>query len=100
MKRFIVSGEKLEFDGEHMMWKESVELQKATGLTPSEFGQGCRNGDALAIGAMVWLAKRRAGTLVPFDEFDFDFADFEVLPDDEPASPPNASDDPEGVPNP
>lgn len=57
-------------------------LKRETGHTVESLSQAMQNGDAdskvEATAAMVWLALRRAGVEVAYDDLDFDLAEMEL----------------------
>lgn len=70
MARIHVGGESVEFDMNHLPLHEAIALQKATGWRMQQLGVAMKEGDALAIAALAWLALNRMGK-------DISFADIE-----------------------
>jgi len=57
-------------------------LKSQTGFTVESLGTALQSRDLDAVAALVWLALRRSGVNVPFDELDFDFGDLDLEVDD------------------
>lgn len=72
MLRFALDGVKYEYDEHKLLNIEAIALQKVTGLRVTEFAEALEQGDAGALTAVVWIAKRRAGEDVKFSELEFD----------------------------
>lgn len=85
--KFIIEGETYDYDPDRLLNTEAIALQKATGMTVKQFGAALAETDPVALTGLVWLAMRRAGKEVPFDELEFDLGSIAVE-DDTPAPEP------------
>ncbi|MGH8575347.1 MAG: hypothetical protein ACREXJ_00175 [Gammaproteobacteria bacterium] len=72
MLRFTHDGQEYEFDPDKLPLAEAIMVKKHTGMGMAPYMQGLRDVDPEAIQAMVFLAKRRAGEKVKFEDIDFD----------------------------
>lgn len=70
-----------EFDG--MTLREMREVKKKTGLKVVEFAKAGDDGDPEAIAALIYILHKRNKIVLPFDDVDLDFNDFEIVPTDE-----------------
>lgn len=73
--RFTLSeddgGETYEYDPAKLMLQEATFVERITGSTMQEWQNGIQNGSALAIGALIFMLKKRAGEKVgDFTKFD------------------------------
>lgn len=90
--RFTVEGTKYELDIMRLMNTEAILIKKMTGLTIQGMYEGMDKGDPEALTALVWLAKKRAGEPVKFQELEFDtFEVAQSLEADEPEEDPDLS---------
>lgn len=65
---------------------EAKFVKKHTGMTVPEFSQGFEALDPDALQAGIYLAKKRAGEIVRYEDLeDIDIADIDILPDDDEA---------------
>lgn len=94
-----IGDEVYPFEGNTMLVSETRLVKKHTGMGLRQLQDGMQNGDPDALVAMLFLAKRRAGVAVRWQDFDeFDLASIDVEDDtadidDEGEEP----DPPEGV---
>lgn len=93
MIAFTLKGERYEFDEEHLPITDAMRIKEATGLTVRGFLTGLREYDPHAVVALVWLAKRRSGERVTFD--DVVATNFDMLQDLEMEKP--VEDEDEGL---
>lgn len=77
-----VDGQVYEYDESRLMNTEAIALQRATGMKPGEFGEALNAGDAIAITGIVWLAWRREGRKVRFEDVEFNLAAFGIEGDE------------------
>jgi hypothetical protein len=70
MLRFMLDGEKYEYDDTSLTVKEARVIKKNTGFGLVTWAQALQQGDPDALVAMVWLAKTRAGEAVRWQDFD------------------------------
>ena len=68
MPRIHIGDESTEMDLEHLPLHEGIMLQKATGWRMKELAQACKDGDLMAIAGLAWLALKRMGKDVTFDD--------------------------------
>lgn len=87
MLRFTVDGVKWEFDDDRLLNTEAIALRKVSGLTYGQLYDGIAEGDAAALTALVWLARRRAGETVKFSAVEFDLAELGLVALDENGEP-------------
>lgn len=79
-----------DFDPKRLMMAELEAIEKVTGLTFIEFGEGLNKGSAKAMRALVWILRKRHGEpTLRYSEVDFALGDLttdddEEQPDDEP----------------
>lgn len=94
--QIVVDGSTYDFDTATLRVGEMRALKKASGLKIKDFTEGLAESDPDALTALVWLAKRRCGEHIKFDDLDFDLSDFEIVEADDtdaaagdaPADPP------------
>lgn len=82
--QIVVDGQTYEFDTATLKVGEMRALKKASGMKIRDFTEGLSDSDPDALTGLVWLAKRRAGEHIKFDDLDFELSDFEVVSEDEP----------------
>ncbi|MCI3277528.1 hypothetical protein [Streptomyces cylindrosporus] len=76
MIKLTVEGQVYEFDDQKMLVAEAREIKTLTGLTVPKLFAGIDDGDADAIAALVFLAKKRTGETLRFSDLDtLDLAD-------------------------
>jgi hypothetical protein len=72
---FQFNGVKYEMSS--LMLAEARAIQKATNLTPLQWEKAINEGDAEAITALIWIARKRNGEKgLRFDDVDGDLATF------------------------
>lgn len=77
--QFKIEGRTYEFDESRLTVAEARVIKKHAGLGLAEFGDGIRRGDPDAIVSMLFIAKRRAGEAVRWQDFDeFNLADIDM----------------------
>lgn len=81
--------EVITYDVERPRLSDVRELHRQCGLLWLEFAQKLDKNDLEAAGMFLWLAVRRAGVKVDWEEFDIDMTGFEVEAEEE--SPKNSS---------
>jgi len=87
-----MNGRTYEFDENTLLVREARELKHYTGMGLKQFSEGLAGGDADSIVGMLYLAKRRAGEAVKWEDFDeFNIAELEMV-EDEPEKPPTVVD--------
>lgn len=64
--------EVIAFDETRLMLSEARAVQKASGYHPDDWFDGLKKGAPDAVAAVVWLALRRAGVEITYDDVDFD----------------------------
>ena len=69
---FTVNGQHLVFDQNKLDLTEAIAVKAETGQTIRDFNLGMQSLDPHSLMAMVWLAKRRAGDKVRFQDISFD----------------------------
>jgi hypothetical protein len=79
-----LEGVEYEFDAERMMLSELMAVKTKAGMNAKEWHEALQEFDPLAVQALVYLLKRRAGEDVKLSDIDFNLADFEIVPDEEP----------------
>ena len=73
MLTFTLNGVEYTVDINKLSLREAFELKDRTGLSITEYTSGVLTmSDPYALGFLVYLAKRRAGEAVDWDELDFD----------------------------
>ncbi|WP_037605847.1 hypothetical protein [Streptacidiphilus rugosus] len=82
MITLIINGVERRYDNSRLMFSESMEIQKATGLGTAAYEKSLGEGDALAWAALYWVVEvrvlaaeqnlsfREAAGLMPFADFD------------------------------
>lgn len=90
-----LDGPVYEFDGAEMTVEELRVLSKKGGIGLTAFGIGLRMGNPEAIVARLYLAKRRAGEAVRWEDFDdFQLSRIVPVPDaEQPAEQDGEADD-------
>lgn len=79
---FRFDGQEYEFDG--LMLAEARAIQKTTGMTIAQWEDALSAGDANAITALIWIARKRNGEpTLRFDDVDGDIRTFAPLDDDD-----------------
>lgn len=94
MPKIHIGGEATEFDLDRLPLHEGIALQKATGWRMKQLAEACGEGDLVAVAALVWLALRRMGKDVTFDDittgaYPIDLASIVIETEDEPGPPSN-----------
>lgn len=91
--KLIVNGKAYYYDESRLLNTEAIALQKATGMSVKGLGDALKEADPVALTAVVWLAMRRAGENVRFDDLEFDLGSIEIEeePAPEPARPTQAA---------
>lgn len=88
--RFVIDGEKYEFDMASLMRSEVNAVKKVTGFKGLvEWAQELEAGNDDARDAMVWVAVRREHPDLKFSDLDFNITDFadSLEVDEEPEDP-------------
>lgn len=88
MIKLTVEGQVYEFDQERLLLAEARQMKKLTGLTPPRWAEGIDEQDPDAIAMLVYMAKKRAGETLRFEDLDsLDYADIEMelVGEEEPA---------------
>jgi hypothetical protein len=70
--RFILGDKHYDYDSSKLGFKEAMELEKVTGLTLGDLETKANAGSVTAVGALIWIAMRRAGETVKWSDFEFD----------------------------
>lgn len=65
-------GTEYEFDQDRLPLAEAIAVKTAAGLGITDFLVGIRNMDPVALKAMVWLVRKRAGEAVRFADVEFE----------------------------
>lgn len=79
MIKLTVQGVLYEFDNERLLLAEAREMKTLTGLTPPRWSVALDEGDADAVAALIFMAKKRAGETLRFSDLDtLDYADIEM----------------------
>jgi len=76
--KLTVEGNQYELDLTKIKTKEAIALQKATGLTLKQFFDAIGEMDAVALTGLVWLAFKRAGNKMAFDDVDVDLMSLDI----------------------
>lgn len=80
-----IDGTVYDFDQDRLMLSEAMAVQVATGMKVPQWQKALGEMDAYALGALVWLLRRRAGeTDLRFEDVDFNLADLEDVSEEEP----------------
>lgn len=92
MPRISIAGESTDFDIDHLPLHEGIALQKATGWRMKELSEAAAAGDLVAIAAIAWLALKRMGKNVSFEDitdgtYPIDVSTIEIETDEEPDPP-------------
>jgi hypothetical protein len=82
MSKFVLKGEEYPFDEGSLRNTEAIILEKQTGERMRDILESWGSGGALGITCMVWIAMRRNGRPVKFEDLEFDFADIEFIRDE------------------
>lgn len=83
--RFVIDGEKYEFDMGSLMRSEVNAVKKATGVSGlAEWGKQLEEGDQDAMDAMIWIAVKRVHPELTFSALEYNLKEFsESLEQDE-----------------
>lgn len=76
MLQFRLNDTEYEFDQDKLPLSEAINVKLATGYGVQAFMHGITEMDPIALRAMVWLAKQRAGEAVRIQDIEFDVLDF------------------------
>lgn len=77
--RVLVDGDTYELDLDRLTIKECRELKRQSGgMTIEQFTGGLAKSDPDSVAALVWLAKRRNGEVIRFDDVDFVLDSFSI----------------------
>lgn len=87
MIKVTVDGTEYEFDRDRLMLKEALAIKSYTNLTVTEWQKGLQEFDPMAVAALVWLLKKRAGEDVRFSDVDCNLASFAAIDDEAEADP-------------
>lgn len=86
--KFRIEGEDLEFEEDTLTVAEARLIKKHTGMGLKSFAEGSKDGDPDALVAIVFLAKRRAGQAVRWQDLDsLDLAKLEAISESVDESP-------------
>lgn len=93
MPKIRIGEESTEFDLERLPLHEGIALQKVTGWRMKQLAEACADGDLVAVAALVWLALKRMGKDLAFDDitsgaYPIDLASI-VIETEEGADPPS-----------
>lgn len=84
MLKFTIEDRVYEYDETSMFVKEARLIKKHAGFGLIGMAQGLRDGDPDALVAMVFLAKRRAGEMIRWQDLDdLDLNKLSIIPADE-----------------
>lgn len=72
--------ERYVFDRDQLMFREVVEIEKATGLSYGEWTQELSRYSIMALGGLLHMLRKRAGVPSDFETMNFRTADFDVVP--------------------
>lgn len=97
--QIVVDGTEYDFDTATLRVGEMRALKKASGMKIKDFTEGLADADPDALTALVWLAKRRAGEHIKFDDLDFELGDFDVIEPDDPQDAAGDGDTPADPPD-
>ncbi len=89
--KLTVDGKLYDLDAGSLTNKEAILLEDLYGMTFQEFGELLTRGSTKAMTGLVWLAMRRDGSDIAFEDVEFHFEDFET--DEVPAGPLSAADE-------
>lgn len=68
----------IEFDEKKLRVKEIRSIQEITGIEQDQWGAELERGHLDLMVTFVWLALRRSGVEVPFEDVDFDIAGMQM----------------------
>ena len=68
-----------EFIFEGLSLRELRDIKKITGMGQAAFAKAGDDGDPEALAALLWIMHKRYKILIPFDDIDLDFNDFEMV---------------------
>lgn len=75
--------EGVEYRIPKLMLAEARAMQRVTGKTILEIGQGIAKGDVECFDALIWVARKRTEPTLKFEDVDGDLNSFEWVDDDE-----------------
>jgi hypothetical protein len=82
--KFTIEGRTYDYDETSMPVKEARLIKKHTGFGIVTMANGLREGDPDALVAMIFLAKRRAGEVVRWQDLDdLDLSKLVIVPGDD-----------------
>lgn len=97
--RFRIGEDVYEWDDTTLTVAEARVIKKNTGMGLRSFTNGLNDVDPDAIAAMIFLARRRKGEAVRWQDMDdIDLGSFDMLPDEEPSEEDNCVAGDEEVP--
>lgn len=77
-----IDGQVYEYDSTRLLYSEARFVQEKTGLRVQQWQEGLGEMDALAVGALVYILKQRAGENPDWDALDFNMASLEFVSED------------------
>jgi hypothetical protein len=96
--KFVVDGEKFDFDESKLTFAEARAMEKQTGTTMAELADGGFRATAQSLQAILWVAMKRQRPNLAFTDLDnMAIGDIEFIPDEEPAPEPETEADPTGA---
>lgn len=91
--KITVEGTAYDYDPSRLGMREGMELERVTGMSFDEIQRGLGTMRPAAVGALIYLLKRRAGEEVDWSTLDFDILSIQVEDDPEPPGPTEAADE-------
>lgn len=85
VKKCLNCGVSHEWLFEGMTLKELRDIKRLTGMRTKDFAMAGDEGDPEALAALVYILHKREKIVMPFDDVDLDFNDFEMEPTEEEA---------------
>jgi hypothetical protein len=74
----LAAPEAMEFDPKRIRLKEARELERVTGLTVDQLGDGLKGGSLTALAALLSLALARHNILIDADALDVDLSELQI----------------------
>lgn len=82
--KVAADGTTYEFDENRFLNVEFIAIERVTGMTAVQWQNGINNGSAMAVTALIWILRRRAGEpTLQFDDVSFLMDSVNLNPDGE-----------------
>ncbi|MBP2325324.1 hypothetical protein JOF56_005709 [Kibdelosporangium banguiense] len=81
MAKFVLDDIDYPFDTDHLSNREVILLEKVTGASIGYLVDSFNSHGGTGRNAFFWLARRRLGEHVEYDELDYNYAALQFIPD-------------------